>query len=76
MDRGKNNLTDDSVTNCLKGLIMSTHVAAPNLFAFSNGEMRTASPKVILRRLLSTKSAMSVESSLAEASLRAKDNAI
>ncbi|CAA9961478.1 hypothetical protein PTNB73_04815 [Pyrenophora teres f. teres] len=79
MDRRRNNLTDESaasdlsITDSLKDLILSTYVAASNFFTFSDEEMRTASPEVILRRMLSTKSAISTNSSLAEANQRARD---
>ena len=81
MDRRKNDLTDESaasdfsITDSLKDLIMSTYVAASNFFAFSDEELRTASPEVILRRMLSTTSAISTGSSLAEANQRARDDA-
>jgi hypothetical protein len=45
------------------------------MYMFGDEELRTASPEVILRRMLSTKSAISTKSSLAEANQRAHDDA-
>ncbi|KAH6881782.1 zinc finger protein-domain-containing protein [Alternaria rosae] len=80
-DRRSNNRTDDSTTSelpisdSLRSLILNTVNATREFFEFTDEDQRNSSPEVILRRMLSTKSAISTNSSLAEANQRARDDA-
>ncbi|KAH8641428.1 hypothetical protein IG631_04369 [Alternaria alternata] len=79
-DRRRNNFTDDSTTSVisisdsLKSLILDTVNAARDMFVFTDEEMRKTPPEIILQRMLSTKSAISTGSSLAEANQLAHDD--
>ncbi|CAG5165295.1 uncharacterized protein ALTATR162_LOCUS6775 [Alternaria atra] len=80
-DRRRNNFMDEStnselsISDSLKSLILSTVNATRDLFVFTDEELHKTSPEVILRRMLSTRSAISTSSSLAEANQRARDDA-
>ncbi len=78
-DRRKEMRTDDSaasmtsITDSLRNLIVDSWNAGTYLF--SNSELEKAKPEYILNRMLSTKSAISTDSSLAEINQRAHDDA-
>jgi hypothetical protein len=80
-DRRRDNRTDESTTSelsisdSLKSLILSTYGATKEWLIFTDEDQLKASPEVILRRMLSTKSAISTKSSLAESNQRARDDA-
>jgi hypothetical protein len=65
--------TDVSISDSLKSLVLNTWGVA-GLYFFGDEEQRTASPEVMLRRMLSTKSAITTKSSLAEANQRAHED--
>jgi hypothetical protein len=79
MSRREQNRTDEStatdlsITDSLKALVLHTWGAA-GLYLFGDEEQQTSAPEVILRRMLSTKSAISTKSSLAEENERARDD--
>jgi len=81
MDRRRQNRTDESttsdlsITDSLKGLVLSTFGEAVGFYIFGDEEQRSARPETILNRMLSTKSAISTHSSLAEVYQRAHDDA-
>jgi hypothetical protein len=79
-DRRKNNRTDDSTTSelSISDSLKSLCLSALNItqwYEFTDEDQRLSSPEVILHCMLSTKSAISTNSSLAEANQRARDEA-
>ncbi|KAH9872975.1 hypothetical protein J1614_005370 [Plenodomus biglobosus] len=80
MDRRKLNRTDESttsqvpITDSLKSLIMNTFGESAGYYIFGDEEQRLARPETILQRMLSTRTAISTASSLAQANQCAQDD--
>lgn len=77
-DRRREMQTDESaasassITDSLRNLLMDTWNAG--IYLLSNSELQKSKPEYVLGRMLSTKSAISTDSSLAEMNQRARDD--